>query len=303
MQTRTKVFVAGPTGLLGSQVVASLLDRGQPVAALVRPGTTREKKKALDALIVRGLTIIEGDITDPVEKLAGHLEGTQTVVSAVQGGPDVIVEGQLNLLQAAEKAGVRRFIPSDFAIDINKLDDEDNFMIGWRRQAARRFEGADMDVVSVLNGAFAEVMTGFMGLVDWEKGTLSHWGDPDQPMDVTTVKDTADYTAAAAVDPELPGGALRFAGDVLSMRGFHQALQRGTGRTFELRTLGTADELRTEIERRSKVTQNPFEYVGLQYQWCMVTGKSKFDSLDNERYPDVKPTSMEEFVRRTAPAA
>lgn len=52
-----------------------------------------------------------------------------------------------------------------------------------------------------------------------------------------------------------------------------------------------------EIERRAKTTQNPFEYVGLQYQWCMVTGKGKFDNLDNDRYAEIKPTSVEEFVR------
>ncbi|MEV1167925.1 NmrA family NAD(P)-binding protein [Nonomuraea sp. NPDC049784] len=298
MTAQAKVFLVGATGLLGNRLVSAFLAKGATVRALVRPGAVGEKKQALDALKAKGVELVEGDITDPTDRLATAIGGAQTVVSAVQGGPDLIVDGQANLLTAAEQAGAARFVPSDFAIDITRLDDGDNFMIDWRRQAAAGFAETPLSVLSVLNGAFVEVMVGFMDLIDWEKDTLSHWGDPDQPLDLTTVQDTAAYTAAAVLDPALAnGGTVRFAGEVVSMRQFHAAVERGTGRKLELRTLGTADELRSEIERRAKATQNPFDYVALQYQWCMVTGKGKFDNLDNDRYAEIKPTSVEEFVR------
>ncbi|UQS24907.1 NmrA family NAD(P)-binding protein [Amycolatopsis thermalba] len=301
MSDSPTIFVAGATGLLGGRIVRALLDQGAAVRALVRPGTSDEKKSALTTPATGRLQLVEGDLTDPAERLAEAVGDATTVISAVQGGPEVIVDGQANLLRAAEKAGARRFVPSDFAIDLTKLDDGDNFMIGWRRQAAAA-RTTSLDVISVLNGAFYEVMTGFMGLVDWERGTVSHWGDPDQPLDLTSVPDTAAYTAAAALDPAATG-TLRFAGEVLSMRQFHDALQRGSGRTLELRHLGSADDLRAEIARRAAATENPFEYVALQYQWCMVTGKAKFDHLDNARYPQVTPQSLTDFVRATAPAA
>ncbi|NIH83514.1 NmrA family NAD(P)-binding protein [Amycolatopsis granulosa] len=294
MSASPKIFVAGATGLLGGQIVRALLDQGASVRALVRPGTSDEKKRSLTAG-AGDVELVEGDITAPAERLAEAIGDATTVVSAVQGGPDVIVDGQANLLRAAEKAGARRFIPSDFAIDINKLDDGDNFMIDWRRKAAAERTGTGIEVVSVLNGAFYEVMVGFMGIVDWEQGTLSHWGDPDQPLDLTSVADTAAYTAAVALDPSATG-TLRFAGDVVSMREFHEAVQRGSGRTLQLRHLGSADDLRAEITRQAAVAENPFDYVALQYQWCMVSGKGKFDQLDNDRYPHVKPQSVADFV-------
>lgn len=294
-----KIFVAGATGLLGGHIVRALLDQNVPVRALVRPSAGQEKTATLTAL--HGLELVEGDITDPPERLAEAVGDAATVISTVQGGPEVIVDGQANLVRAAEKAGARRFIPSDFAIDVTKLDDGDNFMIDWRRQAAAAYSGTSLDVVSVLNGAFYEVMTGFMGLVDWEKGTLSHWGDPDQPLDLTSVADTAAYTAAVALDPSATG-TLRFAGEVVSMREFHDAVQRGSGRTLRLHHLGTADDLRAEITRQAALTQNPFDYVALQYQWCMVSGKAKFDTLDNSRYPQVSPLPLIDFVRSAAPA-
>ncbi|MEV4374717.1 NmrA family NAD(P)-binding protein [Nonomuraea sp. NPDC049637] len=299
MSSFPKIFVAGATGLLGGQIVRALLDQGAPVRALVRPGTSEEKKNSL--MRDGGLELVEGDITDPPEQLAEAVGDATTVISAVQGGPEVIVDGQANLVRAAEKAGAQRFIPSDFAFDLTKLDDGDNFMIDWRRQAATARAGTRLDVISVLNGAFYEVMTGFMGLIDWQQATLSHWGDPDQPLDLTSVPDTAAYTAAVALDPAATG-TLRFAGEVMSMRQFHDAVQRGSGRTLRLSHLGTADDLRAEITRQAALTQNPFDYVALQYQWCMVTGKAKFDSLDNARYPNVTPQSLTDFVRATTPA-
>ncbi|WP_157252437.1 NmrA family NAD(P)-binding protein [Nonomuraea typhae] len=295
-----KILVAGATGMLGGQIVNALLDRGAPVRALVRPGSDR--KPGLAALRARGLELVEGDLTGPVESLAEAVGDAATVISAVQGGPEVIVDGQANLAHAAEKAGAVRFIPSDFAVDITKLEDGDNFMIDWRRQSRTAWAGTGLDVVSVLNGAFYEVMLGFMGLVDWEQGTVAHWGDPDQPMDVTSVQDAAAYTAAVALDPKATG-TLRFAGEVLSMRQFHDAVQRASGRTLRLRHLGTADELRAEIGRQAARTENPFDYVALQYQWCMVTGKGKFDTLDNARYPQIAPESVADFVSKAAPAA
>ncbi|MEU1663919.1 NmrA family NAD(P)-binding protein [Streptomyces sparsogenes] len=302
MTTASKTLVVGATGLLGSQIVSALLDKGAPVRALVRPGTKGDKKAALAALEARGLELVEGDITDPVEKLAAAIGDATTVISAVQGGPELIVDGQVNLVRAAERAGARRFVPSDFAVDITKLDDGDNFMIDWRRQAAAAYGDTSLDVISVLNGAFYEVMIGFMEIVDWEAGTVSHWGDADQPLDITSVADTAAFTAAVALDPQAKG-THRFAGEVLSMRQFHQTLERATGRSLALKNLGTTDELRAEITRQAGLTQNPFDYVGLQYQWCMVTGKAKFDTLDNTKYPEITPGSLEDFVREAAPKA
>lgn len=299
MTEQVDVLVAGATGALGSRIVSGLLDRGETVRALVRPGLTEGKARAVGALRDRGLQVVEGDITAPVTELAGALEGARTVVSAVQGGPDLVVDGQLNLLRAAERAGCSRFVPSDFAVDMAGLDDGDSVLLDWRRQAADAFAGTPLDVLSVLNGAFVEVMTGFMDLVDWAGRTVSHWGDADQPMDLTTMDDAAAYTVAALLDPALRGGTLRFAGEVVTMRRFHEAVERGTGQKFTLRRLGSADELRDEIDRRAARTANPFEYAALQYQWCMVTGKSKFSALDNDRYPWIGPVTVEEYVRGT----
>lgn len=47
-------------------------------------------------------------------------DGIDVVVSAVQGMREVIVDVQARLLHAAERAGVKRMIPSDYALDFFK---------------------------------------------------------------------------------------------------------------------------------------------------------------------------------------
>src|SRR5215204_4393827 len=87
---------------------------------LVRP---ESRSKAAD-LESRGAEVIEGDIGPGGEaSLETLCNGAHTVISAVQGGPDMIIENQSRLLNAARSQGVRRMIPSDYTVDLFKLDE------------------------------------------------------------------------------------------------------------------------------------------------------------------------------------
>ncbi len=151
----------------------------------------------------------------------------------------------------------------------------------------------------ILIGAFLEVLNmPWYKWIDWESGVFSYWGDGDQPVDFTTYGDTAEWTAEVALDPSTAGRTVRVVGEVLTLKELHQAMERGSGRRLEARCLGSTDDLSAEIERLKAVATDPFEYILLQYTLAMVTGKGKLDPLDNHRYPDVTPTSAEQFFRQ-----
>jgi uncharacterized protein YbjT (DUF2867 family) len=302
MSDRTTVLIVGVTGMLGSQIAEALLNQGDTIVkALTRSQETDPaKQQRLDTLTAKGLQAIAGDLLEP-DTLPNACTGVDVIISAVQGNETVMIQGQQNLIKAAESAGVPRMIPSDFAVDITKLDYGDNFNLDLRKKADEAFQNSSVQPTSIFNGAFIDVMIQpfFKALVDWDEGIFNYWGDGNQPCDLTTVADTALYTAAAALDRTLTGRPLRIAGDVLTMKQLHQALEAGSGHKLEARSLGSVTDLKAEIDRRKQTASNPWDWIALQYLWCMVSGKGKLEPIDNSRYPHIHPTSVADFVSQT----
>jgi nucleoside-diphosphate-sugar epimerase len=301
MSEKKTILIAGVTGMLGHQIASALLARGDcSVRALVRPGGYRgEKGQRLEELRGHDLQTVEGDLLAP-ETLPAACEGADTIVSAVQGGEDVIVRGQTNLIEAADKSGVPRMIPSDFSVDLHRLDYEDHVWLAHRKRADDAFQGKSIKPTSVLIGGFMEVVVNpILGLVDWDEGVFTYWGDGEQPCDFTAIADAAEYTAAAALDDGLAGRPLRVAGDVLTMKEFHARIEESAGRKLEPRHAGSVEDLRRTIEdKKREDPANESAYAFHQYVWAMVSGKGKLDPLDNGRYPDIRPMTMREFLSR-----
>jgi nucleoside-diphosphate-sugar epimerase len=105
-------LVTGASGLLGSHVVEKLIARGEPVRALVRPASDT---RLLDQW---GVEKVPGDVTDG-QSLLQAMKGVQRVyhVAAQVGdwGPwerfvAVTIEGTRNMLEAARRANIKRFL-------------------------------------------------------------------------------------------------------------------------------------------------------------------------------------------------
>jgi uncharacterized protein YbjT (DUF2867 family) len=102
-----KILVAGATGMLGSRIAHYLLEQPDvQVRLLIRPDTDAAKKNALNPLVERGAELVTGDLTHR-DSLDRATQGIDVIVSAVQGGPDVIIDGQVALAKAGKHSGVR----------------------------------------------------------------------------------------------------------------------------------------------------------------------------------------------------
>ena len=105
-------LVTGATGLLGSHLCEQLVKRGRAVRALARRDSDTGFLRQL------GVEIAEGDVTAP-DTLEAAMVGVQTVYHAAARVGDwgpwpqfvaVTIDGTANMLAAAGKAGVRRFL-------------------------------------------------------------------------------------------------------------------------------------------------------------------------------------------------
>lgn len=260
----TRVAVAGASGRLGSLVVRELAARG----ATVRAVTRRDFASAA--------------------ALADACRGARVVVSALAGLRDVMVERQTELLDAAVAAGAPRFIPSDFAIDFTKLPAGANRNLGFRSEFRERLDRAPVQATSILCGAFADMLTGRAPFILFKQRRVLCWGDPDQLLDFTTVRDVAAYTAAAALDETTPR-FLRIAGDQVSARSLAALMTEITGERHALLRPGGLAAFRLVIKLTKLMTRDKGElyppWQGMQYMHDMYEGRAKLAPLDNDRYP------------------
>ncbi|SKA17828.1 aromatic alcohol reductase [Consotaella salsifontis] len=277
------VALAGATGDLGARLLSALVRRGVEVRALLRPGTPAA---AQDAVHARGATLVPVDLADTAG-LADALNGVECVVSVLNGLEPAILDAQGRLLEAAIVAGVPRFIPSDFSLDFTKTRPGANRNMDLRRRFMTRIDAAPIQATSILNGAFADLLTGEAPIVLHRWRRILYWGDADQPFDFTTKDDVADYTADAALDAGAPR-FLRIAGTEISPRRLETLMTRLSGHRWKVLRAGGIGRLSGLIQiarALTPATDAPFPvWQGMQYIRDMSSGSGKLAPLDNTRY-------------------
>ncbi|MBW4469757.1 MAG: SDR family oxidoreductase [Stenomitos rutilans HA7619-LM2] len=105
----TGIFLAGASRGVGREIAKSLTTQGHEVVVLLRSNTARPELEAM------GATVVFGDALD-AEALAALVakQPLDTVISTIGGKPTdgerADFKGNQNLIDAAVKAGVKRFL-------------------------------------------------------------------------------------------------------------------------------------------------------------------------------------------------
>jgi len=231
--------------------------------------------------------------------MAEVLAGTACVVSALNGLRDVMIKRQTVLLDAAVKAGVPRFIPSDYAGDFTRTRPGDNRNFDIRREFMAVADRAPVRVTSILNGAFMDMLGREMPLIQPKIRRVLYWHDRDQLLDFTTKDDVAAYVAAAAMDETTPR-ILRIAGDSVSARDLAAAMTGATGERYRTLWAGSLGSLGVMIRIAKRVapgTDTVFPpWQGMQYMRDQFSGRARLEPLDNARYPELRWTSVKTLL-------
>jgi uncharacterized protein YbjT (DUF2867 family) len=126
-----KIAVIGATGQVGFPLCRELLRLGHQTLAISRTPSA-DYRFRLDALQAAGADLVfQADLGD-VESLGRALVGCDTVVVATRANAHIVQELEPRILQAAQAADVRRFVPDEFGTHSKGLAD------GWARSSTPR---------------------------------------------------------------------------------------------------------------------------------------------------------------------
>lgn len=296
----TQTFLlAGATGNLGGRIAHHLLAQaGARVRLLVRGAEDPARREKLTPLLAAGAEVVEADLAD-ASSLDAATRGIDVIVSAVQGGPQIIIDGQVALARAGKSNGVRRILPSDFGLDLFKAIPGEHPPFNWRQEADRRIAEIGLDQVNILQGAFMDVAAPGSPFVDYDKATVTFWGDGHRPLEMTTLEDTARIAALVALDPDVAPGKFTFWGDRKSFNDVADEAERVTGKRFERRSQGDEPALRAAI-----ADADPQMAMMLAYVLYMTNGRTAMDRQMIGRYPQVQLKTLSAMLdERLAVAA
>ena len=292
------IVVAGATGNLGFRIIKALIaNGGADVRAVVRHSSSTQKISTLEKLGVKVLAVNMNN----VEEVTKACEGVSCVVSALAGLRDTIIDTQKVLLDAAVNAGVPRFIPSDFSLDFTNLVDGKNRNLDLRREFHQYLDQKNIKATTIFNGPFTDLLTNQMPMILFKFHKVLYWGNANQKMDFTTMDDTAAFTAKVAVD-EISPRFLRIAGDQLNVKEIANIMTQLSGKKHGLIKAGSVGFLNIMIKIGK--TFAPAEddlypaWQGMQYMRDMVEGRVDISEHDNNRYPEIKWTSIKDVLSK-----
>ncbi|BAS12291.1 uncharacterized protein ycf39 [Arthrobacter sp. Hiyo8] len=231
MTDRGPVLVVGGTGMLGSQVVSRLLAGGKQVRALVRPGSVAGRLEQL------GATIARGDMMDP-ESLAHAMDGVDAVITSAAGythhregdTPVTDTVGNINLVDAASRAGIRRFVLTSI-LTCDQTPEVPHF---WHKKLTEdRLEELGVPFVALRPGAFLEQIARFGD--PFSEGRLRWFGSSSVPLTYVLASDLAGYLAAAVDASGVEGQRIDIGWDrPVTMQDIADISSRMLGRQIEL---------------------------------------------------------------------
>jgi uncharacterized protein YbjT (DUF2867 family) len=198
-------LVVGATGELGGRIVRLLRADGHDVRCLVRKGS--DDAGLLDV----GATVVRGDLTDP-PSLRAACAGVDTVIATAAAIARILAGartptirdtdevGMLALVDAAESAGVQRFVYISFPVEEAIRAPMDRAKIA----VEERLGTSSMRTVVVRSDAFQEIHLAPLGRFDMAAGKVAVIGHGDSPRRWIATDDVAALMAAVAVEPDPP---------------------------------------------------------------------------------------------------
>jgi uncharacterized protein YbjT (DUF2867 family) len=258
-------LIAGATGMLGGEICRLLRERGQAVRALVRETSAPEKVARLRGL---GVDVVRGDLKDGAS-LRAACSGVAIVVSTASSTvsrregdsiESVDRQGQLNLIEAAEEAGVEQFVLVSFPnVDISFP------LQSAKRAVEERLRRSRMKYTILQPTFFTEVWLSAALGFDPAHGTARIYGGGQNKISWISFRDVAQFAVAVMDNPRATNAVIRLGGpEALSPLEVVGQAEQLSGKTFVVEHV-PEEALRAQYDAATDSLQQSFAALALYY--------------------------------------
>ena len=258
-------LIVGATGLLGSEICRRMSAQGHALKVLVRdtsnPATVAELKQL-------GAEVVTGDLKKP-PSLSAACRGVTTVVSTAsstlsrQEGDSIETvdrQGQLDLVDAAEAAGVKHFVLISFpTVEI------DFPLQAAKRAVENRLRQSRMTHTILQPTFFSEVWLGPALGFDAANARAQIYGAGQNKVSWISLQDVARFAVASVDNPRTVNATIKLGGpDALSPLEVVQLVEQLIGKSVEVQHV-PEEALRAQYAGAADSLQKTFAGLMLYY--------------------------------------
>jgi uncharacterized protein YbjT (DUF2867 family) len=288
------ILVAGSTGVLGFEICRRLRDRGKPVRALIRATSSAEKVSALKAL---GAEVAVGDLKDRAS-LDAACRGIDSVISTVTAiltaGPGDSIDatdgqGNINLVDAAKAAGVRRLVFVSFETE----GVPESPLVRAKQSVDAHIRRSGIDYTILRPSLFMESWLGPMLFADPAAGTAKVYGDGDPKFRYVTVADVAEVAVRSLEVDAARNAEIIFGGpEPVSQREAVKVFEEVFGKPFAVTHVPDS-----ALHEQWKAAPDPFSQSFSALMVGLSRGAAAGAELSRDHFP-IRLTSVREFVKQ-----
>jgi NADH dehydrogenase len=286
------ILVVGATGMVGGMIARRLLEQGQDVRILIRPGSHYQP------LVDAGAQPIEGDLKEP-GSLVAACTGVATVITTAsagsRGGADtpqtVDLEGNRHLIDAARAAGVRQFI---FISTIAADEDSPAPVLRAKAQAEAYLRDSGLPhTILAANGLLDVMLPVVFGAPLRADRPVTLVGEGRRRHSFIAADDVAAFAVAAVGHPAAMNRRVVIGGpEAISWRDVVAAYERVLGQSIPVQTIA-AGELLPDLPPVPGLAEVISGMLAV-----LETFDSPIDMAATARTFGVRLTLLEEVVRR-----
>ena len=299
------ILIAGITGNLGKLLASNALSRGLSVR-----GLGREPSKLPAEIADKLESFVQSTSYYDVEALDKAVKGVDGIICCYSPGPILDLDGNLLLLRAAERAGIKVYIHSAWNNDWTKIKYGDFHFydphIAFEHQAAM---SSSIRPVYLFNGMFSDILLTQFGpgnvTIEGGKAQFKYWGDGNvRRWSWVSQVDAAAYTIEILLNgsgvQEGKGGVFRFRSGELTIESLAETYKRVTGNEVEITRVGDLEDLKQELTTLQAEVgrENYWSYapktvtlIGSGPAWEME--QDEITNLDHVK----KPQTLEECLK------